>query len=130
VRFFRRATTTQALLDRSDCTLEALLAEDELIQELKSLNSRVINLCARPRQQSAGFGAARPRATAGRQGAAEARGGISCAAVSPQTLRVARAPHASHGAAAARRGGGGGGATPAGRRSAVAVRLFPRSCLD
>ena len=37
----------QTLLERGDCTLEALLQEDELIQELKSLNSRVINLCAR-----------------------------------------------------------------------------------
>ena len=35
----------QALLDRGDCTLEQLLAEEELIQELKSLNARVIDLC-------------------------------------------------------------------------------------
>jgi hypothetical protein len=36
---------SQALLDRGDCTLEQLMAEEELIQELKSLNSRVIDLC-------------------------------------------------------------------------------------
>jgi len=32
---------SQALLDRADCSLEALLNEAELIQELKSLNSRL-----------------------------------------------------------------------------------------
>jgi len=35
----------EALLDRGDCTVEALLNEPELIQELKALNSRVIDLC-------------------------------------------------------------------------------------
>lgn len=36
----------QALLSRPDCTLEALLYEDELLQELKALNNRLIELYA------------------------------------------------------------------------------------
>ena len=35
----------ESLLDKADCTVEALLNEPELIQELKALNSRVIDLC-------------------------------------------------------------------------------------
>ena len=41
------------MLSRPDCTLEALLQEDELLQELKALNNRVIDLCV-PQARSAG----------------------------------------------------------------------------
>ena len=43
--FTHHSTCLQALLSRPDCTLEALLQEDELLQELKALNNRVIDLC-------------------------------------------------------------------------------------
>jgi hypothetical protein len=127
--FLATATHAQALLDRNDCTLEALLAEDELIQELKSLNSRVINLCARPRAR---WGwQLRTQHTLGLSARArQAKGGIGCAAVSPPPPRRTRVPHAAHGAAAARRGGVGGVAAPAARLSADALPFHPRCCLD
>lgn len=64
----------EALLDRPDLTLEALLAEEETVQELRSLNSRLINLCARlgrRRRARRAYRAARRRA--------RAPGGVGCA---------------------------------------------------
>ena len=36
----------QAILDRENFTLEELLDEDGVIQECKSMNTRLVNLCA------------------------------------------------------------------------------------
>lgn len=44
LRFVRLAIHLQALLDKSDVTLEELLDDDGIIQECKSLNARLIHL--------------------------------------------------------------------------------------
>ena len=44
------------MLDKESFTLEELLEEDDVIQECKSLNSRLVNLCvppAKPRSRPA-----------------------------------------------------------------------------
>ena len=51
-----RASPSQLVLDKESFTLEELLEEDDVIQECKSLNSRLVNLCvppAKPRSRPA-----------------------------------------------------------------------------
>ena len=51
-----RASSSQLVLDKESFTLEELLEEDDVIQECKSLNSRLVNLCvppAKPRSRPA-----------------------------------------------------------------------------
>jgi len=54
--FQPRASPSQLVLDKESFTLEELLEEDDVIQECKSLNSRLVNLCvppAKPRSRPA-----------------------------------------------------------------------------
>ena len=36
----------QAIMDKEDCTLEELMNEDDIIQECKAANGRLVALCA------------------------------------------------------------------------------------
>jgi hypothetical protein len=38
------ARVSQALLDKDDCALEELMNEDDIIQECKAANSRLVSL--------------------------------------------------------------------------------------
>jgi hypothetical protein len=43
-----QASPVDGILDRESFTLDDLLDEDDLIQECKSLNSRLVDLCVTP----------------------------------------------------------------------------------
>jgi|TARA_B100001142_G_scaffold251734_1_gene252060 hypothetical protein len=48
-----QASPVDGILDRESFTLDDLLDEDDLIQECKSLNSRLVDLCVTPSTQIA-----------------------------------------------------------------------------
>jgi len=43
-----QASPVELVLDKESFTLEELLEEDDVIQECKSLNSRLVHLCVSP----------------------------------------------------------------------------------
>jgi predicted transcriptional regulator len=44
---FQAQSAVSQLLEQDDCTVERLLDEPEIIQETKSMNNQLINLCVR-----------------------------------------------------------------------------------